>query len=121
MRFDIGTFDTETEAAMAYDWAARILYGPKAMTNFPDKIVPALAAYLIRTSEGYLFDVGFRKRSSGEFRFMTCRVVTPPGPYYMAKHGLITVVEKGMLGYRCIPVDGLETLYINNKKYTVVP
>jgi hypothetical protein len=131
VEMDIGTFDTEEEAALAYDWAARILYGPDAQVNFPDKIVSALAAYLIRTSGdaagvspggvGKYFDVGFKKRSSGKYRFLTCRIITPPGPFYMARQQIIIVKTKNLLGYRAIPVEGIETLYINDKKYTVVP
>jgi len=130
VEMDIGTFDTEEEAALAYDWAARILYGPDAQVNFPDKIVSALAAYLIRTSgsspsgtarSAPYFDVGFRKRSSGKYRFLTCRIITPPGPFYMARQQIIIVKTKTLLGYRAIPVEGIETLYINDKKYTVVP
>lgn len=119
--FHIGCFDTEEEAALAYDWAARILYGPGAEVNFPDVIVSASAAFMIRTSEGAYFDVGFKKRTTGEFRFLTCRAVKPPGPFFMARHNLIVVKTKGILGYRAIPIEGIETLYINDKKYKVVP
>jgi hypothetical protein len=31
----LGTFDTEIDAAMAFDTAARLLHGPAAATNFP--------------------------------------------------------------------------------------
>jgi hypothetical protein len=119
--FHIGCFDTEEEAAMAYDWAARILYGPDAEVNFPDVIVSASAAFMIRTSGGAYFDVGFKKRTTGEFRFLTCRTVKPPGPFFMARHNLIVVKTKGILGYKAIPIEGIETLYINDKKYKVVP
>ena len=117
--FNIGTFATEEEAALAYDWAARIFYGPGAQVNFPDVIVPAMAAYMIRHSGGKYFDVGFKKRSTGEFRFLTCRICSPPGPFYMAGHGLIIVQVKNLPGYKTIPVEGIETLYIDGKKFAV--
>ncbi|KAB5552209.1 hypothetical protein DKX38_009520 [Salix brachista] len=35
-RLWLGTFSTAFEAASAYDYAARIIYGPNAILNFPD-------------------------------------------------------------------------------------
>ncbi len=120
-RMNVGFYDTEEEAALAYDWAARILLGPQAEVNFPDVIVAAMAAFMIRQSGGEYFDVGFKKRTTGEYRFLTCRTVNPPGPFYMAGYNLILVKAKNLEGYRAIPIEGIEALYINDKKYRVVP
>ena len=120
MNFNIGTFETEIEAAMAYDWAARILLGPDAQMNFPETIVPALAAYLIRTGGRAYFDVGFRKRSTGEFRFFTCRLARHHNPYEEGEYGYILVEVKKLIGYRAVPIEGIETLYIGDRKYKVV-
>ncbi|XP_019187393.1 PREDICTED: dehydration-responsive element-binding protein 2B-like [Ipomoea nil] len=35
-RFWLGTFSTAVEGALAYDMAARVMYGPDAILNFPD-------------------------------------------------------------------------------------
>jgi hypothetical protein len=120
MMFDIGTFETEIDAAMAYDWAARILLGPDAQMNFPQRIVPALAAYLIRTGGRAYFDVGFRKRTTGEFRFFTCRLARRHNPCGEAMYGYILVEVKNIAGYRAVPIEGIDTLYIGDKKYEVV-
>jgi hypothetical protein len=120
MKMYIGTFDTEIGAAMAYDWAARILHGPDTQMNFPDRIVPALAAYLIRESKGRYFDVGFRKRTTGEFRFFTCRLARHHNPYEKGEYEYILVEVKNLIGYRAVPIEGIETLYIDGKKYKVV-
>jgi hypothetical protein len=119
MNFEIGTFNTEEEAALAYDWAARILYGPDAKVNFPGVIVPAVAAFMIRHSGGKYFRVAFNKRTTGEYRELECRIVSPPGPFYLARQNIIVVKTAGVLGYRCIPIDGITALHIDGKSYEV--
>jgi hypothetical protein len=128
----LGRYDTQAQAGLVYDWAARILYGPKAALNFPDKITASAAAYLIRTSGG-IIEVGFTRRTTGEFRLLKCYVENPykpgagqtptaangPGPFYAARHNIIIVRGEG-LGYRAIPVEGIETLCIKGRRYEVV-
>ena len=139
----LGTYDTPAEAGMVYDWAARILHGDGCLLNFPDRICPALAAFLIRSSGGKSFDVTFVKRSNGRSRTMRCHIANPspvpscrngqtspalsdlycrrggPGPYSSSRLGLIVVREDGELGYKAIPVDGITRLTIRRKKYAV--
>ena len=117
--FSIGSYDTEEEAALAYDWAARILFGPEAELNFPDVLVGASAAYVIRNSRGNVFRVEFRKRSDGSLRQLDCRIVYPPGPYHYAEYNIIVVEEVGHPGYKCIPIEGITKLHIGGKSYTV--
>jgi hypothetical protein len=119
--FNIGYYDTEEEAALAYDWAARIIYGPDAKVNFPDVLVAAAAAYMIRKSAGDVFRVEFRKRSDGSLRQLECRTVYPPGPYRFAEYNLIVVKEARRLGYKCIPIEGITKLHIGGKSYLVRP
>jgi hypothetical protein len=119
--FNIGNYDTEEEAALAYDWAARILFGPDAELNFPDELVSAGAAYMIRKSAGNIFGVEFRKRSDGSIRRLECRIVYPPGPYRFAEYNLIVVEEAGRPGYKCIPIEGITKLHIDGKSYSVRP
>jgi len=119
--FNIGYYDTEEEAAMAYDWAARIIFGPDAEVNFPDELVSAGAAYMIRKSAGNIFNVEFRKRSDGSLRQLECRIVYPPGPYKFAEYNLIVVEEIRQPGYKCIPIEGITALHIGGKSYSVRP
>nr|GMD43221.1 Dehydration-responsive element-binding protein 2A [Ipomoea batatas] len=53
-RFWLGTFSTAVEGALAYDMAARVMYGPNAILNFPD-------AFLQNASGG-----GLRVNCEGE-------------------------------------------------------
>ncbi|MBN2019998.1 MAG: hypothetical protein JW749_07225 [Sedimentisphaerales bacterium] len=120
INFDIGYFDTEEEAALAYDWASRILYGPEAQVNFPDVIVPAVAAFMIRHSAGAPLRVGFNKRNGGGYREFKCRIANPRRPFYLANQNLIVVKTNLLLGYRCIPIEGIKMLEIDGNSYKVV-
>jgi hypothetical protein len=142
-RAHLGTYDTPQEAGMVYDWAARILHGDGCLLNFPGRICPALAAFLIRSSGGKSFDVTFVKRGDGHSRTMRCHIANPspvpscrngrtspalpdlygrrrgPGPYSGNRLGLIVVCEDGCLGYKMIPVEGITQLTIGGKNYEV--
>jgi hypothetical protein len=115
----LGTYDTPEEAGTVYDWAARILHGDGCLLNFPERICPALAAFLIRSSGGKSFDVTFVKRGNASIRSMRCHITNPPGPYSSSRLGLIVVREDDCLGYKAIPVDGITRLTIEGKNYEV--
>jgi hypothetical protein len=119
--FNLGTFDTVGQAAMAYDWAVRILFGPDAQVNFPEVIVPATAAWMIRQSKGRFFSVTFQKRTNGIIRILYCQIVTTPEPHRsdFAGKNLILVKSLNPHGLRAIPVEGIYYLVIDGKKYAV--
>ncbi|KAK9742298.1 hypothetical protein RND81_03G162400 [Saponaria officinalis] len=50
-RLWLGTFPTAVEAALAYDEAARAMYGPSARLNFPDYPDSATTSYSCSTSD----------------------------------------------------------------------
>jgi len=104
------------------------------------------AARLIRNSAGKIFCVIVTKRSTGSLRRMTGRVgvrkgVTGAGPQYNAKdHDLIRVSEfvtsentlrnkKGQFSgngntkvqFRAIAIEGIRSLKIGGKSFTVTP
>jgi hypothetical protein len=136
----LGTYDTAEEAGLAYDWAARALYGPGCAVNFADRLLPETAEYLIRTSRGEI-EVEFIKRTDGGIRRLKChmpRRYAPyqssgsckseiekllergkPDPFSHARHNLI-IVESYEIGFRAIPVEGLVRVKIGGREYKVI-
>jgi len=121
--FNLGTFDTNEQAARAYDWAVRILFGPDAQVNFPEVVVPATAAWMIRHSKGHFFSVTFKKRTNGVIRKLYCQIVNSLEPHKsgFAEKDLILVRSLNPDGLRTIPIESIHEINIDRRKYAVSP
>lgn len=90
------------------------------------KIAEALD--FIRNTDGKIFSVKFRKRTTGEVRQMTCRTgvksrlaenPTKPGIDFK-KNDLIAVFDMQADGYRSIPIEGIFEIKMDGEWVPVV-
>jgi len=72
-----------------------------------------------------IMSVVFKKRSTGEMRHMLCRLgctkdVKGMGASYVAAdRGLLTVWDMRAHGWRCIPLENIQTITVKGEKYEV--
>jgi len=72
-----------------------------------------------------IMSVVFRKRSTGELRHMLCRLGCTKGvkgvgaAYVAADKGLLTVWDMRARGWRCIPLENIQTITVKGEEYNV--
>ncbi len=87
------------------------------------------ALKFIESTQGRIFSCEFTKRSTGETRRMVCRTGVSyvrgelgSGPSYSAaEKGLIRVWDMEHLGWRVIPVEGIQRIKVRGQWHKVEP
>ena len=81
---------------------------------------------IVSNTNGQFFNVEFKKRTTGELRYMTARVgvskyITGEGLKYNAKEkDLLPVYDMIAKGYRMVRIDGITRLRANGETYIVI-
>jgi len=74
---------------------------------------------------GRIFGVSFVKRTTGELRTMSCRLGVKKFlrggqlAYSPAEKQLLTVFDMGKKAYRCIPIEGIQSLSVGGNQYSL--
>ena len=124
-RLYLGCFDSDVEAAIAYDDAAVKLFGQFAYLNFPNRLDRNWIRRKILEAGDKIFALDFRKRSDRTVRSMQARLGVEKGlknvglPYRARKHHLLIVYDMAEKDYRAVPIDGIIRLKINSKNYRI--
>ncbi len=126
VRYFLGYFHNQLEAAFAYDDKAREFNDAFLYLNFPRLIAREAIRDRLARTKGKIFAIRFLKRSNSELRTMRARVGVKKGiqnvglPFNPEQHRLLVVYDVGAEGYRTVPVDGILTMKISVKNYRVV-
>lgn len=116
----LGHFQTEIEAALAYDKKALELGRPIESLNFQHVIKRAsVIRQLEKTNR--IFSVFFRKRTNGKMRLMVAIAKRPDRDYkpLLKKRKLLLVWDMTKKNYRAIPKEGVIAVCMNKKKILV--
>jgi hypothetical protein len=126
VKYFLGYFHNQIEAAFAYDDKARGFNDAFMYLNFPKQIVRDAVRERLARMPGRVFSIQFLKRSNGELRTMKAIFVEGKGikdvgmPYEPNQRRLIVVYDVGKEGYRAVPIDGILTLKIYGENYRVI-
>jgi hypothetical protein len=126
VKYFLGYFHNQLEAAFAYDDKAREFNDAFLYLNFPRLICKEAVRDRLARTKGKIFAIQFIKRSNGKLRTMQARMgvakdVQNVGlPYNPQKQRLFVVYDVSEEGYRTVPLDGILTLKISGKIYRVI-
>ncbi len=123
--FRLGVFSSQVLAAKAYDERAAELFGEFAYLNFPHRLRKRNIANWLNATKGRVFAVTFIKRSDNSERTIRARIgvrVNQKGKtprYNPDSKKLLVVFDMGAKQYKCIPIEGIEAVTCNGKRYRV--
>jgi hypothetical protein len=124
-QLDLGHFDNELGAALAYDAAADALRGPLGYRNFPNLIRADVARQMLEGLSTQIFGVTFRRRSRPGFRSIVCRRGVRKGTkgrklaFNPAEHNLMSVYDMVNKSFRFINLEQLMLVCTGGKKWRV--
>jgi len=88
-------------------------------------ITPQQAVLLMERSRGRIFSVAFIKRTTGEYRKMTCRKSVKKGvngkglKFDPLKKSLMTVFDMNKAAWRSININTLQEIAINKERFVI--
>jgi hypothetical protein len=118
-RINVGNFAREVDAAIAYDAKCVELRGDFARPNFNLVVTRSRLCELLSATGGRFFSACFIKRTDGIERVIHCRTGVHPSEVPTVSqiseyHDLLTVWDTQKREFRCIPIEGILWIRLNN-------
>ncbi len=124
-RIHLGVFTSQVRAAKAYDDRVAELFGEFAYLNFPHRLSRRNICRWLMATHGRMFAVTFIRRSDNKEKTIKARIgvkIHQKGKamrYDPRNKKLVLVFDMSERKYKCIPIEGIEAVTYNGKRYRV--